>query len=53
MPASIAKRIYASGGSNGGGMTYRMACEAADVIAAVAPVDFRCVTGKDPLAKQR
>jgi len=45
-----AKRIYASGGSNGGGMTYRMACEAADVIAAVAPVDFRCVTGKDPLA---
>jgi len=44
------KRIYASGGSNGGGMTYRMACEAADVIAAAAPVDFRCVTGKDPLA---
>ena len=31
-------------------MTYRMACEAADVIAAAAPVDFRCVTGKDPLA---
>ena len=45
-----AKRIYASGGSNGGGMTYRLACQAADVIAAVAPVDFRCVTGKDPLA---
>jgi polyhydroxybutyrate depolymerase len=45
-----AKRIYASGGSNGGGMTYRMACEAADVIAAAAPVDFRCVTGTDPLA---
>src|SRR4051812_34228302 len=44
------KRIYASGGSNGGGMTYRMACEAADMIAAAAPVDFRCVTGKDPLA---
>jgi polyhydroxybutyrate depolymerase len=44
------KRIYASGGSNGGGMTYRMACEPADVIAAAAPVDFRCVTGKDPLA---
>ncbi len=44
------KRIYASGGSNGGGMTYRLACEAADMIAAVAPVDFRCVTGKDPLA---
>jgi polyhydroxybutyrate depolymerase len=44
------KRIYASGGSNGGGMSYRLACDAADVIAAVAPVDFRCVTGKDPLA---
>ena len=45
-----AKRVYASGGSNGGGMTYRLACEASDVIAAVAPVDFRCVTGTDPLA---
>lgn len=44
------KRIYASGGSNGGGMSYRLACDAADVIAAVAPVDFRCVTGTDPLA---
>jgi len=44
------KRIYASGGSNGGGMSYRLACEAADLIAAVAPVDFRCVTGRDPLA---
>ncbi|MBV9947640.1 MAG: hypothetical protein JOZ69_12370, partial [Myxococcales bacterium] len=44
------KRIFASGGSNGGGMSYRLACDAADVIAAVAPVDFRCVTGKDPLA---
>ncbi|MES1207852.1 MAG: PHB depolymerase family esterase [Pseudomonadota bacterium] len=44
------RRIYASGGSNGGGMTYRLACQAADMVAAVAPVDFRCVTGKDPLA---
>jgi len=39
------KRVYATGCSNGGGMTYRLACEAADVIAAVAPVDFDCVTG--------
>ena len=45
-----ATRVYASGGSNGGGMTYRMAAQASDVIAAVAPVDFRCVTGTDPLA---
>jgi polyhydroxybutyrate depolymerase len=38
------KRIYASGGSNGGGMAYMLACQAADVIAAVAPVDFDCIT---------
>jgi polyhydroxybutyrate depolymerase len=38
------KRIYASGGSNGGGMSYMVACYAAAVIAAVAPVDFDCIT---------
>jgi polyhydroxybutyrate depolymerase len=42
-----AKRIYATGCSNGGGMSYKVACEAADVIAAVAPVDFDCVVGPD------
>jgi polyhydroxybutyrate depolymerase len=42
------KRIYSSGCSNGGGMSYMLACKAADVIAAVAPVDFRCITGEDP-----
>lgn len=42
------KRVYASGCSNGGGMSYMLACNAADVIAAVAPVDFRCITGKEP-----
>jgi polyhydroxybutyrate depolymerase len=42
------KRIYASGCSNGGGMSYMLACNAADVIAAVAPVDFRCITGSQP-----
>lgn len=31
------KRVYATGMSNGGGMSHRLACEAADVIAAVAP----------------
>jgi len=40
-----AKRVYATGCSNGGGMAYKIACDAADVIAAVAPVDFDCVTG--------
>jgi len=30
-------RIYVSGFSNGGGLAHRMGCEAADVIAAVAP----------------
>jgi polyhydroxybutyrate depolymerase len=39
------KRVYASGCSNGGAMSYRLACEAADVIAGVAPVDFDCVVG--------
>jgi polyhydroxybutyrate depolymerase len=42
------KRVYASGCSNGGGMSYMLACKAADVIAAVAPVDFRCITGMEP-----
>ena len=34
-------RIYATGHSNGGHMSYRLACEAADVFAAVAPVAGR------------
>ena len=32
-----AARIYVSGFSNGGGLTHRMGCDAADVIAAIAP----------------
>jgi polyhydroxybutyrate depolymerase len=32
------KRVYVSGHSNGGAMTYRLACEAAVFFAAVAPV---------------
>jgi polyhydroxybutyrate depolymerase len=32
------KRIYATGVSNGGGMVNRLACDMADLIAAVAPV---------------
>jgi len=32
------RRIYATGMSNGGHMSYRLACEAADLFAAVAPV---------------
>jgi len=39
------KRVFATGCSNGGGMTYKVACEAADVFPAGAPVDFRCVNG--------
>lgn len=39
------RRIYASGCSNGGGMAYKIACEAGDMIAGVAPVDFDCVVG--------
>lgn len=41
------KRVFASGCSNGGGMSYKLACEAADVIAAIAPVDFDCVVGEN------
>ncbi len=33
-----AKRIYATGLSNGGIMSYRLACEASDLIAAIGPV---------------
>jgi polyhydroxybutyrate depolymerase len=42
-----AKRVYATGCSNGGGMAFRVACDAADVVAAVAPVDFDCVRNAD------
>ncbi len=43
------RRVYATGLSNGGAMTHRLGCEAADLFAAIAPVshpiDF------DPLTK--
>ncbi len=39
------KRIHATGCSNGGAMSFMLACNAADVIASVAPVDFDCVVG--------
>jgi polyhydroxybutyrate depolymerase len=32
------KRVYATGFSNGGIMSYRLACEASDIFAAIAPV---------------
>ncbi|MBN1652689.1 MAG: hypothetical protein JXA30_02820 [Deltaproteobacteria bacterium] len=32
------RRVYATGMSNGGRMSYRLGCEAADVFAAIAPV---------------
>ena len=32
------KRVYATGISNGGMMSYRLACEASDLVAAIAPV---------------
>jgi poly(3-hydroxybutyrate) depolymerase/6-phosphogluconolactonase (cycloisomerase 2 family) len=34
------RRVYATGLSNGGAMVHRLACEAADTFAAVAPVSF-------------
>ena len=39
------RRVYATGMSNGGFMSHRLACEAADVFAAVAPVS--AVNGMD------
>jgi len=33
------KRVYSTGMSNGGFMSHRLACEASDLVAAVAPVD--------------
>ncbi|MBM4421567.1 MAG: hypothetical protein FJ034_08325 [Chloroflexi bacterium] len=37
------KRVYATGYSNGGGLSYLLACRAADVFAAVAPASFDLV----------
>jgi polyhydroxybutyrate depolymerase len=34
------KRVYATGLSNGGALSHRLACEAADVFAATAPVSY-------------
>ena len=41
-----AKRVYAVGFSMGGGMTYFLACNAADVFAAAAPSSFDLVEGQ-------
>jgi polyhydroxybutyrate depolymerase len=34
------RRVYATGYSNGGGVSYKLACDAADVFAAIAPAAF-------------
>lgn len=34
------RRVYATGFSNGGGMSYKLACDAADIFAAAAPAAF-------------
>jgi polyhydroxybutyrate depolymerase len=38
------KRIYAVGYSMGGGMSYKLACDATDIIAAIAPAAFQLMT---------
>jgi polyhydroxybutyrate depolymerase len=40
-------RIYASGFSNGGGMAHRLACEAADLVAAIGTVAGQYVVNED------
>lgn len=45
------RRIYATGFSNGGFMSHRLACEAADLVAAVAPVS--AVNGMDSCTPSR
>jgi polyhydroxybutyrate depolymerase len=45
------KRIFATGLSNGAGLTHRLACEAADVIAAIAAASADLVT--DPCTPAR
>lgn len=45
------RRIYATGMSNGGFMSHRLACEAADLFAAVAPVS--AVNGMDSCTPSR
>ncbi len=41
------RRTYAGGHSNGGIMSYRLACEASDLVAAIAPV-AGAMTGTEP-----
>jgi polyhydroxybutyrate depolymerase len=38
------KRVYAVGYSMGGGMSYKLACDATDIIAAIAPAAFQLMT---------
>lgn len=45
------KRVYATGISNGGGLAHRLACEAADVFAAIAAASADLVT--DPCTPAR
>jgi len=45
------KRVYATGVSMGGGMSYYLACNAADVFAAVAPAAFDLLIEKEMACK--
>jgi polyhydroxybutyrate depolymerase len=48
------KRVYSVGFSNGGGMTHHLACNAADVFAAVAPAAFDLlIESEQPCAPSR
>lgn len=47
------KRVYATGYSNGGGITQILACQAADIFAAVAPASFDLITQAAPCTPSR
>ena len=46
------RRVYATGLSNGGAMSQRLACDAADLFAAAAPMAFPLATSRRPAASR-
>lgn len=45
------RRVYSTGFSNGGFMSHRLACDASDIFAAIAPVSSVLATAPNPIMK--